>query len=158
MLPSLCTATAKPQAEPQPVGVLRSVAPIFNLKTMGIQSPVRCGSGKASKRQATKSKVKKLHQSAIPGGTIFVPAQHCHVCKAERFKIQGSKINIPHRAHHPRCGRNVKTKGMSATTVLVNKEAKRNLMINRAGMNTVLGRKLNSMVPSVQNFFCKPPA
>jgi hypothetical protein len=165
MLPSLCAAAAEPLAAPQAAELpavkgLNRVAPIINpyLKTMGIQSQVRCGSGKACKRQATKLKVKMLHQSAMPGGTIFVPMRDCRVCKAERLKMQGNKINIPHRAHHPRCVRNAKTKGTSATTIMVNKEAERNMMINRAGMNTVLGQKLNSRMPSVQNFFCKLPS
>lgn len=137
--------------------VAASPPPIKNpySRTMGIQSQNRGGSVKACKKRGTKAK-RTLHQIAIPGGTLFKSAHHCSVCKAERLKIQGHNVNIPHRSHHPRCGRNIKTRGLSASTVMANKEVARNLMINNAGMNTVLGRQLNSKMPSVHPFFRLP--
>ena len=105
MLPLPLCAAADPVVELRAIGAAGRVvgAPIINpyLKTMGIQSQVRCGSGKASKRQATKAKIRKLHQTAIPGGNIFIPMQHCKICKAEWLKMKGHNVNTPHRPHHP---------------------------------------------------------
>ena len=80
----------------------------------------------------------------MPGGTIFIPWQHCRICKAERHKQQGKNVSIPHRSHHVRCPRNVKTKGISARFVTVNNTARINLMTNRAGLSSSLGRRLNA--------------
>ena len=124
-------------------------------KTMGIQSQKRGGSVKACKKRGT-SKVRALcayRQNPLPGGTIFIGWQHCRVCKAERLRKQGRLVNIPHRAHHVRCVRNLKTRGLSARMVTIDKEPRAYLKANKAGLNTALGRRLDAVTPSVHRFF-----
>lgn len=129
-----------------------------NNKNMGIQSQNREGAIKACKKRATQRKGKarpKYHQSAVPGGTIFISWQHCKVCKAERLLlIKGEKITIPHRAHHVRCPRNRTTRGASATKVASERDSISLMLTNRAGLNTPLGRQLNAQMPSVN--FLRP--
>ena len=109
--------------------------------TMGIQSQLREGAVKKCKKIGTKVKSKRVYrQNAIGGGVAFVETLHCGVCKARHLSLRGKNVNIPHRSHHKNCSMNRKTKGLSAMTVFVNKQAARNIAINNAPINSVLGR------------------
>jgi hypothetical protein len=111
--------------------------------TMGVQSQLREGAIKKCKKIGTKVKARRVYkQNAIGGGVAFVEALHCSVCKARRLNARGNAVNIPHRPHHKKCSMNRKTRGLSAMTVFVNREATQNIAINTAPMASVLGQRL----------------
>ena len=113
--------------------------------TMGIQSQLRGGAIKNCKKIATKVNKKRIYkQNAIGGGVAFVAALHCSVCKARRLTAIGKKVSVPHRSHDKRCPMNRKTRGLSKTTVFVNREAQRNIAINTAPLASILGRKIDA--------------
>jgi hypothetical protein len=111
--------------------------------TMGMQSQLRQGAIKKCKKMGTKIKANRAHkQNAIGGGVAFAEALHCSVCKVRRLNARGNAVNIHHGPHHKKCGVNRKTRGLSAMTVFVNREAARNVAINTAPMALVLGPRL----------------
>jgi hypothetical protein len=113
--------------------------------TMGIRSQLRQGAIKKCKKMGTKIKANRVYkQNAIGGGVAFAEALHCSVCKARRLNARGNAVNIPHRPHHKKCSMNRKTRGLSAMTVFVNREATRNIAINTAPMASVLGQRLTT--------------
>jgi len=61
----------------------------------------------------------KVGQQTLFGTVAFDPLKDCPVCKAKQF---GRSV---HRAHHERCINNRKTRGMSASTLLLRQEEKR---------------------------------
>jgi hypothetical protein len=90
----------------------------------GIQSQLRHGTIRKSKKMGTKAKTKRVYkQKAITGSVAFVEALHCSVCKAQQLSGRGKNMNVPHRPHHKKCSKNWKTKGLSAMTIFVNKKA-----------------------------------
>ena len=100
--------------------------------TMGIQSQRRDGAIKACKKRATdrKHRTKQYTQMAVGGGRAFVCERDCSVCKATAQKARGMIVNIPHRGHNRRCPRNRRTKGLSETSVYVERVAAANLELN----------------------------
>jgi hypothetical protein len=130
--------------------------------TMGIQSQLRQCAIKKCKKMETKIKANRVcKQNAIGGGVAFVEALHCSVCKARRLNARGNVVKIPHRPHHKRCSMNRKTRGLSAMTVFVNREATRNVAINTALMASVLGQRLATEAAeagaNVARFFAPHP-
>jgi hypothetical protein len=68
---------------------------VETIQEMGIQSQNRNGSVQGCKKRATRAKpVNPYRQSPMPGGTIFIPWQHCRICKVERHKQQGKNVSI----------------------------------------------------------------
>jgi hypothetical protein len=62
---------------------INSIVTDFN---MGIQSQLRDGAIRKSKKMATKAKTKRVYkQKAIGGSVAFVEALHCSVCKAQHL-------------------------------------------------------------------------
>ena len=111
---------------------------------MGGQSQVRNGSIKSClKRGGMRFKYPKPGQrSIIPGERPFTSIIDCIVCKAQHYnKYAGAyaKIRVPKRAHHVKCFKNTKTKGLSERTVQVEVEAARNIATNN-GPIANLGR------------------
>lgn len=102
------------------------------LADMGLHSKQRVGSVLAAKRHGAGRK-KEIHKrsdkrknflgtlSRLGDGHGFDAKRHCVVCKAMYL---GRKK--PHRPHHAQCERNTTTKGKSAETVRVCKEAHAN--------------------------------
>jgi hypothetical protein len=130
--------------------------------TMGIRSQLRQGAIKKCKKMGTKIKANRVcKQNAMGGGVAFAEALHCSVCKARRLNARGNAVNIPHRPHHKKCGMNRKTRGLSAMTVFVNREATRNIAINTAPMASVLGQRLATEAAesgaNVARFFAPHP-
>jgi hypothetical protein len=135
---------------------INSVVNDFN---MGIRSQLLNGSIHKSKKIATKAKTKRNYkQNAIGSGEAFVEGVHCGVCKAKRDIARGKDVKLPHRSHDKRCSLNRRTRGLSATTVLVNKEAARNMAINTAPIASVLGQKLAAEAgTNIARFFAPYP-
>ena len=102
-----------------------------NNNEMGIRSQQRQGSVHRMLRLGTRRKSKhRLVQAAVNGGLAFNPMVDCRICVAtDKFK-RGVRSSIPHRPHHPACPKNLKTRGLSAMTVFINKEAARNIAEN----------------------------
>jgi hypothetical protein len=114
-----------------------------NIETMGCRSDLRNGAIKNCKKIGTKAKKKRVYmQRAMGGHVAFVPWLHCNICKARRHFALGKIVNVPHRAHHPRCPDNQKTRGLSARTIFVHREADRNMALNTAPLASVLGLKI----------------
>jgi hypothetical protein len=125
--------------------------------TMGNQSQLRNGAIRKCKKRATKNKTRRVYkQNAIGGGVAFVAHLHCVVCKAIRLVSQGKNVSIPHRAHDKRCRVNRKTKGLSAMSVYVDREAAQNIAINNAPIDSVLGRRLAREASTNINRFFAP--
>ena len=72
---------------------------------MGIQSRRRLGSIKACKKRATSRKFKKkqVAKVTVTGREVFIPEEHCRICKKKAARAAGLKVNIPKRAHHDKC-------------------------------------------------------
>ena len=119
----------------------------ISIAAMGIQSQLRGGSVKACLKRGTKRKAQSYKQSAVPGGSIFIPWKHCIICKVERLNQLGQNLSVPHRSHHKRCPKNTKTRGGSATSVMIERMSDLNLMLNRAPQGSALGRRLDANTP-----------
>jgi hypothetical protein len=116
--------------------------------TMGVQSQLREGAIKKCEKIGTKVKARRVcKQNAFGGGVAFVEKLHCRMCAAKNLhtisknKKNAPTVAIPHWGHHKKCSHNTKTRGLSAMTVFVNREAARNVAINAAPMGSILGQR-----------------
>ena len=133
-----------------------------NQSTMGPQSQIRQGSVHAAKKHGAKrNRRSNFAQTAIGGGRAFAPHTHCPVCKANHINARRGakkKVPVPHRGHHKLCAKNRKTRGLSETTVMVektyNKYYQRNNNLYYAGDVPKLTNAQAKLI--AQNYF-KPP-
>ena len=88
--------------------------PNNNRVDMGPQSQRRLSLEKRTHNMQSgrRKRSKKGGQLTLFGGVAFDSSKHCEVCVAQ---LQGRE---KHRAHHPRCGRNTKTKGLTSKATL----------------------------------------
>ena len=139
----VAVATTAPVVNNQPYNPYLRRRPI-SIAAMGIQSQLRGGSVKACLKRGTKRKAQSYKQSAVPGGSIFHlhPVETLHNLQSQTTNSVGTNLSVPHRGHHKRCPLNTKTRGGSATSVMIKRMSDLNLMLNRAPQASALGRRL----------------
>ena len=131
----------------------------FFSSNMGCQSQRRDGAiAKCKKRATSRKKKHVIVQCPLPRGVAFVSRLHCRQCIAIAKQKKGGPV--PHKAHDRRCFRNTATRGMSETTVMVNRVAKANIIANNVPINSALGRQLaagnGSKIPQFYGLFPPP--
>ena len=104
-------------------------------------------------------------QRAVDGGVAFISDLHCVNCmkkvEVKKAAAKGEIMNLSHKKHDVRCWKNRETKGLSATTVFVEREANRNIDKCTASLASVLGQTLAAEAAeagtNIGRFFPPPP-